>query len=326
MQAFDILVQILTFALVFAGVLVGQRALTARLAVRRRLATDAGLALKATDSPLLKNDEVSNRLLLWVRDATAPKDVKETDKLRRDLALAGFDHPAAPIWYVICRFGLAIGLPLALIAYSSLTGEPLTGLSAIVFPLILCAAGLAAPKTFVDNCSAGRRAEIEAQFPDALDLMVVCVEAGLGLEAAFVRVASEVEESHPRIAHEFGRLADELSAGRGRAEALRAMADRVDVDSIKAFVALLVQTDALGVSIAQSLRTYSAEMRESRFMKAEEKAMRIPVLMTVPIVACFMPVIVVALLLPPAIDVVRTLTPALRGEVAPSGVVMVPNP
>ena len=79
-------------------------------------------------------------------------------------------------------------------------------------------------------------------------------------------------------------------------------------------MALLIQTDLLGVSIAQSLRTYSAEMRESRFMKAEEKAMRIPVLMTMPIVACFMPVIIVALLLPPAIDVVRVLVPALTGQ------------
>ena len=144
--------------------------------------------------------------------------------------------------------------------------------------------------------------------------MVVCVEAGLGLEAAFVRVAAEVKESHPRIAEEFGRLSDELSAGRGRAEALRALADRLNVDSIRSFVALLIQTDLLGVSIGQSLRTYSAEMRESRFMKAEEKAMRIPVLMTLPIVACFMPVIIVALLLPPAIDVVRTLIPALSAN------------
>ncbi|HKP80064.1 MAG TPA: type II secretion system F family protein, partial [Phenylobacterium sp.] len=77
--------------------------------------------------------------------------------------------------------------------------------------------------------------------------------------------------------------------------------------------ALLVQTEALGVSIAQGLRTYSAEMRETRFLKAEEKAMRIPVLMTMPLVACFMPVILVALLLPPAIDMIRTLLPGLKG-------------
>jgi len=187
-------------------------------------------------------------------------------------------------------------------------------LGAVVFPLVLCGIGLIAPKAVMDNRINKRREQLEHEFPDSLDLLVVCVEAGLGLEAAFVRVADEVKESHPRISEEFGRLADELGAGRGRAEALRALADRVNADSIKSFVALLIQTDVLGVSIAQSLRTYSAEMRETRFMKAEEKAMRIPVLMTMPIVACFMPVIVVALLLPPAIDVIRTLVPAMTGR------------
>jgi tight adherence protein C len=207
---------------------------------------------------------------------------------------------------------LAIGLPLLLIGGSAALGKPLTGLGAIVLPLALCGLGLIAPHYYVRGRANTRRSDIENEFPDALDLMVVCVEAGLGLEAAFIRVAREVHESHPRIAQEFGRLADELSAGRSRADALRALAGRVDVDSVKSFVALLIQSDALGVSIAQGLRTYSGEMRESRFLKAEEKAMRIPVLMTLPIVACFMPVVVVALLLPPVIDVVRTLGPALN--------------
>ena len=108
-------------------------------------------------------------------------------------------------------------------------------------------------------------------------------------------------------------MSADLRAGRRRADALRALSDRVHVASIKSFVALLIQSDSLGVSIAQSLRTYSAEMRETRYMKAEEKAMRIPVLLTMPIVGCFMPVIVVALLLPPIIDAIRILGPALNG-------------
>jgi tight adherence protein C len=177
---------------------------------------------------------------------------------------------------------------------------------------VACGAGLIVPRYFITNRADARRAEMEHEFPDALDLLVVCVEAGLGLESAFVRVATEVRESHRRVAEEFGRMSDELSAGRSRADALRALADRVSVDSVKSFVALLIQTDALGVSIAQSLRTYSVEMREARFMKAEEKAMRIPVLMTVPITACFLPAIVVAVLLPPMIDMARNFGPAMK--------------
>jgi tight adherence protein C len=144
--------------------------------------------------------------------------------------------------------------------------------------------------------------------------MVVCVEAGLGLESAFIRVAEDVKESHPRIAEEFDRMSDELRAGRSRADALRNLAARADVDAVKSFVALLIQTDSLGTSVGQTLKTYAAEMREHRFLKAEEKAMRVPVLMTIPLVACILPVIVTALMLPPVIDVIRTMVPALKGH------------
>ncbi len=313
-QWFDLAIQAFTFLAVFAVASMAQRAIGAQLAVRRRLGREEVEASHFSEGSVLRDEKVRNPFLLWVQSATAGGQAKETQKLRKDLSLAGFDQPSAPIWYVIARFSLAIGAPILLIGGLALAGRPLTGLAAFIFPLVICGLGLIAPKAVLDNRVNARREQLEHEFPDALDLMVVCVEAGLGLEAAFVRVAAEVKESHPRIAEEFGRLSDELSAGRGRAEALRALADRLNVDSIRSFVALLIQTDLLGVSIGQSLRTYSAEMRESRFMKAEEKAMRIPVLMTLPIVACFMPVIIVALLLPPAIDVVRTLIPALSAN------------
>src|SRR6185295_2650166 len=128
------------------------------------------------------------------------------------------------------------------------------------------------------------------------------------------RVGGEVGESHPRICEEFNIVSDELRAGRTRAEALRNLGDRTDVPAIRSFSALLIQTDTLGTSIAQTLRTYSQEMREDRFLKAEEKAMRIPVLMTIPLVACILPVVVAGLLLPPMIDMVRDMVPALQGR------------
>ncbi|HEX5379999.1 MAG TPA: type II secretion system F family protein [Phenylobacterium sp.] len=311
-QFFDLLIQFLTFAAVFGFVILAQRALDSYLTVRRRLSNKAATPDSIfAPASVLKSEAVGNRFMQWVQSATSLNDPKDGGKLRRDLALAGFHHVSAPVWYTIARFGLAIGLPLLLIIGISLSGNPLSPLAAVVFPLVLCGLGLIAPRAFIDNRAGARRDQMENEFPDSLDLMVVCVEAGLSLEAAFVRVAQEVGESHPRVAEEFGRLADELGAGRGRADALRALAERVNIDSVKSFVALLIQTDTLGVSIAQSLRTYSDEMRETRFLRAEEKAMRIPVLLTVPIVACFMPVIMVALLLPPAIDMIRTLGPAL---------------
>lgn len=312
----EILLELIVFALATGLTLLGERALFARMNVQRRLAHNEAPPRRTAVS-VLKEATVTNRFLTWVEVATKPSNPDEIPRLRRDLALAGFNSPAAPIWYVICRISLAIGLPVLLIGAAAVLSKPLAGLQAIAAPLALCGLGLLTPFYFVRGRASSRRADIEHEFPDALDLMVVCVEAGLGLEATFVRVAAEVRESHPRIAYEFGRLTDELSAGKTRADALRAMAARVDVDSVNSFVALLIQSNTLGVSIAQGLRTYSAEMREARFLKAEEKAMRIPVLMTLPIVACFMPVVIVALLLPPGIDVVRTLVPAMKGDHSP---------
>lgn len=312
-QLFEILIQVLTFGLVVTGVLLAQRSLFATLAVRRRMGNPRQEQAEPLAGGILRSDAVNNRVLQWVQSALLT-DTADRSKLRRDLALAGLDHPAAPAAYVATRLSLAIGMPLALIFGPTFAGHPIQGLGAIVFPLAVCGLGLILPRTFISRRANARREALEFQFPDALDLLVVCVEAGLGLEAAVVRVASEVKQSHPRIAEEFGQLASQMDAGRSRADALRALGERVDVVSVKSFVALLIQTETLGVSIAQSLRTYSTEMRETRFLKAEEKAMRIPVLMTVPIVACFMPVIIVALLLPPLIDVARTLMPQLAGK------------
>jgi len=140
---------------------------------------------------------------------------------------------------------------------------------------------------------------------------VVCVEAGLSLDAAFVRVAQEVRNSHRRVAEEFGRVSEELRAGRSRTEALRDFGQRTGVPMVRSFAALVIQTEALGTSIAQTLRTYSTEMRQSRFLKAEEKALRIPVLMTGPLVLCILPVMIVALMLPAIIDIIRVVMPAL---------------
>ncbi len=310
----EIFAELITFAVVVTVSYGAIRALGGYVNVRRRLGQTAAPAGATPAGSLIKQQKVTNPILSWVESSSSLSDQKDRDKLRRDLAMAGFDHPAAPIWYVIGRFGMAIGLPLLFLMAQKLLSHPLTGLPLMIGALFLCGLGLIAPRAFVDNRAGARREQLQQEFPDALDLMVVCVEAGLGLEAAFVRVGEDVARSHPRIAEAFNRVSQEFRAGRSRADALRAMADRDDVDVLRSFVALLIQTEALGTSIGQTLRTYAAEMRDHRFLRAEEKAMRIPVLLTVPLVACILPVIVVALLLPPILDVSRTLMPALAGR------------
>jgi tight adherence protein C len=143
--------------------------------------------------------------------------------------------------------------------------------------------------------------------------MLVCVEAGQGLEAAFNRVGQEMVHSHPLIAQQLGTVVLELRAGRSREDALRRFADRAEVDEIRAFATLLIQSGKLGSSVAQTLRIYASEMREKRRMRAEEKAHRLPVLLSVPLVACMLPVMIGVLMLPAAIRVMRTLLPAMAG-------------
>ena len=280
--------------------------------IRRRL--DAGGTVAAASVPsFLRQRGVSNPFLLWVQSSTSISEPKERGKLARDLAKAGFEHPAAPVWYVIIRFSLAIGLPALYMFGQTVLGNGSGGAGRIFWSLLLCAIGLLAPRSFIDRRGRSRQAQLEREFPDALDLMVVCVEAGLGLAPTFIRVGEEMHESHPMIAAEFDRVSEQFRAGQGQTEALRAMADRCDASAVKACSALLIQTEQLGGSIGQSLRTFSQEMRETRMLKAEEKALRIPVMLTIPLITCMLPVIIVALMLPAMIDIARVLMPALRG-------------
>jgi tight adherence protein C len=179
--------------------------------------------------------------------------------------------------------------------------------------VLAAAAGLYLPALYVRARADRRRQTLVNAFPDALDLMLVCVEAGLGLEAAFSRVGMEMMTSHPLLAEQFGAVVLELRAGRSHEDALRRMADRAGVDDIRAFATLLIQSTKLGSSIAQTLRTYSSEMREKRRLRAEERAHRLPVLISIPLVTCMLPTMIGVLMLPAAIRVVRALIPALHG-------------
>ncbi len=288
--------------------------LQSRLLVKQRLQGGARpVTPRRGASSVVKDDKVRNKVLAWVQASTSLSNDTERRKLSQLLFHAGFISPSAPVLFLLARFILGIGFPI-LFLISQVTSEtPFSTVKMSICAIALCAGGLILPRALVDQRVAARRTQLEQQFPDALDLMVVCVEAGLGMEAAFLRVGQEVIESHPRIAAEFAVLSQELRAGRTRAEALRSLSERTDMPAIRSFAALLIQTDALGTSIGQTLRIYSQEMRQNRLINAEEKAMRIPVLMTIPLVACILPVVMTALLLPPVIDMIRQGIPALTG-------------
>jgi tight adherence protein C len=310
----EIIVEILIFCVVVLMGVAAAREVERILDQRRRLGGQGMMTGHASITPLLAKRQRDNAFFKWVQNSTSISDSTVRQKLRQALLLAGFESPNAVVWYVILRFSLAIALPAIFLMLQSLSARPITGFGLVFWPLVLCGLGLLLPSWILSSRANARRTQLEFEFPDALDLMVVCVEAGLSLDAAFVRVGREIAETHPRIGEEFERVSEQLRAGRARSDALRFMADRNGVSAIKSFVALLIQTEMLGSGIAQTLRTFAAEMRETRFLKAEEKAMRIPVMMTVPLVACILPVIVTSALLPAMIDVVRVVLPTLAGH------------
>jgi tight adherence protein C len=287
-----------------------------RQVARQRLA-DAGMSGEQNTSiGSLRSDRVESAWLKLVdRVEKAGLSLVDTrDKaVRQRLVAAGYTAPHAPRVYTLVRLVLVIALP-ALVLLNFWVAGSSPSITTLYISLVAAAAfGLYIPALIVRAKADRRRQEIINDFPDALDLMLICVEAGLGLEAAFARVGMEMTESHPRIAEQFGSVVLELRAGRNREDALRRMADRAGADEIRAFATLLIQSTKLGSSIAQTLRVYASEMREKRRMRAEEKAHRLPVLLSIPLVVCMLPVMIGVLMLPAAIRVMRAILPALAG-------------
>jgi tight adherence protein C len=231
--------------------------------------------------------------------------------LRSRMVAAGYRQEYAPRVYSLVRLALVIGLPLAIFGLMWASGSRPSLMKLYFVGMIAALAGLYFPSLWVRARAARRQRDIINGFPDALDLMLVCVEAGLGLEAAFSRVGMEMTRSHPLLAEQLGAVVLELRAGRSQEDALRRMADRAGADEIRAFSTLLIQSHKLGSSVAQTLRTYASEMRERRRMRAEEKAHRLPVLLSIPLVTCMLPVMIGVLMLPAVIRTLRVVIPAM---------------
>jgi tight adherence protein C len=285
--------------------------------VRRRLASGS--------TPSMEQDGINPGAGLRIHDARGAwialvsaiektgvplVDTKDAT-LRSRLVAAGYTQESAPRIYSLIRLMTVIGFPLAAIGFLWASGSSPSATKLYLVGMIAALAGLYFPSLWIRAKADRRQRDIINGFPDALDLMLVCVEAGLGLEAAFSRVGMEMTRTHPLLAEQLGSVVLELRAGRSQEDALRRMADRAGTDEIRAFSTLLIQSNKLGSSIAQTLRVYASEMRERRRMRAEEKAHRLPVLLSVPLVTCMLPVMIGVLMLPAVIRTIRIVIPAI---------------
>ena len=231
-----------------------------------------------------------------------PKSPKDLGKIQLRLVQAGYRGPEAVPVFLAIRVGVA--LMLFVLCMTPLLMEP-------NLPLALSVAGLGYIMAGIMLARKARRRQhrIRLSLADALDLLVVSVEAGLGLDQALARVGQELAFAYPDLSAELRLVNLELLAGKGRSEALRNLADRTGVDDLSSLVAMLVQTDKFGTSVAHSLRVFSDTLRTKRRQRAEEAAAKTGVKMVFPLVTCIFPSIWVVTIGPAAIQFINVLGP-----------------
>jgi tight adherence protein C len=244
---------------------------------------------------------------------SAPKGEEELTHRKKKLIVAGYRKANAPIIFYGLKVLLAIVLPSAIFIALMFLAIPIPKIKLLVLLLTLALAGFYAPDAWVRLAIARRQEQITDGFPDALDMMVVCVEAGMGLDQAIKRVADEMKLNYRIISEEFGLMNLELRAGRSRQDAMRNLAARTDVEDVKSLVTLLIQTDKFGTSIAQALRVHSDSMRTKRRQRAEERAMKLPVKLLFPLILFIFPALFVAVIGPGAIQIYRSLIKGALG-------------
>ncbi len=292
------------------------------LLVKRRMIVRASLSqlnaaghapLGAASLRAGATDSAWSRLASAVEAAGLNLADTKADRLSAKLRAAGYSSPAAPRIFTLARLAMIVLLPSGYLLLALTSAEPPSFLKLYLIGSGLALLGLYLPNIYVQARVDRRREEILHGFPDCLDLLLVCVESGLGVEAAMDRVGREMVLSHPLIAQLLSITTLQLRAGASRDEAFRRLADSASVDEIRSFTTLLIQSDKLGTSISTTLRVYAAEMREKRRMRAEEKAHRLPVLISIPLVVCMLPVMIGVLMLPAIVRVVREVLPMMAG-------------
>jgi tight adherence protein C len=290
---------------IFAGslaALVLNRQTDARRRLDRIMAPPQDRPVVAPVKSLTLTDTVGPTLSRVSR--VLPTSPKEMSRIRRRVARAGYTSPAAAVIYA--------ALEVALPAVAGLTAFAVLGSPrGFMVGTFLAIAAYLAPGFVLGRIITRRQQRIANGLPDALDLIIVCVEAGLALDQAVLKASEELALSHPALADELQQVTNEVRAGKPRMEAFRNFADRTKIDDVRALVAMLIQTDRFGTSIAQALRTHADTGRTVRRQRAEERAAKLGVKLVFPLVFCLFPAMYVVTLGPGAIRIIRVLVQGL---------------
>jgi len=282
---------------------IGMSLLRGETAIERRLG-ELGVSGPLAAVPTAGNERLLNTLKRLGK--AAPKPSREVGKLKERLIYAGYRGSEA----LTVFFGIRLGLAIVLF----LLGSSVVPKSSLMIGLAGAAFGYLLPSMALGRLAKRRQHRIRLSLPDALDLLVVSVEAGLGLDQAIQRVGDELAFAHPELSGEMRMINLELRAGKGRSEALRNLAERTGVDDLSSLAAMLIQTDKFGTSVARSLRVHSETLRTKRRQRAEEAAAKTGVKMVFPLVFCIFPAIWVVTIGPAAIKFVEVLFPLAEAQ------------
>jgi tight adherence protein C len=276
-----------------------------KAAVDRVTASAADPQLQTTAHPSLAFRDLLKKLGTLV-----PASPKDTTIMHRRLIRAGYRNPNALKLLYGAKFATAIVVPL--LALGFIAGASWEASTKFMATLAAVAIGFFMPNEYVRTVATRRQKQLRRGLPNALDLLVVSVESGLGLDQGIVQVAKELEGAHPEISEEFSLMTLELKAGKRRIEALRNLAERSNVDDLKKLVAVLIQADRFGTSVAATLRNHAEFMRLQARQVAEEKAAKLGVKLVFPIFFCILPSLFVVTVGPMAVKIVRELIPMIN--------------
>ena len=273
-----------------------------RLGARATSAASAPISLDDNDNG--PASELAERLASPL-NRLLPPSAAEAQKLQKQLMQAGFRSQTAPGVYRAIQLMTMAGFPAIVALACALLAKPLSG--AFLWIVSAFVAGFFLPRYALGRMIRSRQQLVRWGLADALDLMVISIEAGLGLNAAMMKVSSELKEVHPDICDEFELANLEIRVGRERDEALRNLAERTGVDDLRSLVAMLIQTDKFGTSIAKAIRAFSDSLRTKRRQRAEQAAQKAAVKLLFPL-ACFLfPTLFIAILGPAALQLMDTL-------------------
>ena len=237
-----------------------------------------------------------------------PKDEEDLSKMQRALYNVGFRGASAVIIFFGVKVFFAILLPLSFVAFKFIfVDKPLTPAYFLCICVLFAAVGYYLPSVWLRIKTNRRKEKITDGFPDMLDLLVVCVESGMGLDAALNRVGEEMKLGSRVIYDEFNLLNTQMRLGKARSDALRNLADRVGLDDVSNLVTVLVQTEKFGTSVGQALRTHSDFMRTERQQRAEEKAVKLPLKLLFPLIFCIFPSLFIVIMGPALIQFYRVI-------------------